>query len=96
MRLDLESVDLRLAARPGKAWIIRVVPDQIITALGRGPKPGAVQCLANPLDSAGELHYFEGPARPREVIATAQANGVGVMGIRVFWKHERQFADLIR
>ena len=33
-------------------------------------------------DSPGSLKFFDGPAKPRAVIAAARANGVGVMGIR--------------
>jgi aryl-alcohol dehydrogenase-like predicted oxidoreductase len=58
------------------------IPDQVIQALGETPKPGIVQCIANPVNSVGELQYFAGPTRAREIIATAKANGVGVMGIR--------------
>jgi aryl-alcohol dehydrogenase-like predicted oxidoreductase len=57
-------------------------PDVIIRLLGETPAPGAVQCIANLLDSPGGLKFFDGPARPRAVIAAARANGVGVMGIR--------------
>ena len=57
-------------------------PDMIIKLLGERPAPAAVQCIANLLDSPGGLKFFKGPARPRRVIATARANGVGVMGIR--------------
>ena len=57
-------------------------PDAIIKLLGERPAPAAVQCIANLLDSPGSLKFFEGPAKPRAVIAAAQANGVGVMGIR--------------
>jgi aryl-alcohol dehydrogenase-like predicted oxidoreductase len=57
-------------------------PDTIIKLLGEAPKPAAVQCIANLLDSPGSLKFFDGPARPRAVIAAARANGVGVMGIR--------------
>lgn len=57
-------------------------PDTIIRLLGERPAPGAVQCIANLLDSPGGLKFFDGPAKPREVIAAARANGVGVMGIR--------------
>jgi aryl-alcohol dehydrogenase-like predicted oxidoreductase len=57
-------------------------PDTIIRLLGEEPKPAAVQCIANLLDSPGGLKFFDGPARPREVMAAARANGVGVMGIR--------------
>jgi aryl-alcohol dehydrogenase-like predicted oxidoreductase len=57
-------------------------PDTIIKLLSERPVPAAVQCIANLLDSAGSLKFFEGPAKPRAVIAAANANGVGVMGIR--------------
>lgn len=57
-------------------------PDAIIEVLSEDPKPAAVQCIANLLDSPGGLKFYEGPAKPREVMAVARANGVGVMGIR--------------
>jgi aryl-alcohol dehydrogenase-like predicted oxidoreductase len=57
-------------------------PDTIIRLLGERPAPTAVQCIANLLDSPGALKFFEGPAKPRAVIAAARANRVGVMGIR--------------
>lgn len=57
-------------------------PDTIIRLLGERPAPAAVQCIANLLDSPGGLKFFDGPAKPRAVIAAARANGVGIMGIR--------------
>ena len=57
-------------------------PEIIIRLLGERPAPAAVQCIANLLDSPGGLKFFDGPARPREVMAAARANGVGIMGIR--------------
>lgn len=57
-------------------------PDTIVRLLGETPKPAAVQCIANLLDSPGALKFFHGPAKPRAVMAAARANGVGVMGIR--------------
>jgi len=57
-------------------------PDTIIKLLGESPTPVAVQCIANLLDSPGGLKFFDGPAKPREVMAAARANRVGVMGIR--------------
>jgi aryl-alcohol dehydrogenase-like predicted oxidoreductase len=57
-------------------------PDTIIRLLGERPAPAAVQCIANLLDSPGALKFFDGEAKPREVMASAHANGVGVMGIR--------------
>ena len=57
-------------------------PDTILRLLGETPAPAAVQCIANLLDSPGGLKFFDGLAKPREIIAAARANGVGVMGIR--------------
>jgi len=57
-------------------------PDTIIRLLHERPAPAAVQCIANLLDSPGGLKFFDGPAKPRAVMAAARANGVGVMGIR--------------
>jgi aryl-alcohol dehydrogenase-like predicted oxidoreductase len=57
-------------------------PDAIIEVLAEDPKPAAVQCIANLLDSPGGLKFFDGPAKPREVMAAARVNHVGVMGIR--------------
>jgi aryl-alcohol dehydrogenase-like predicted oxidoreductase len=66
------------------AWGITGIghPDTIIRVLGERPAPAAVQCIANLLDSPGGLKFFVGPAKPRHIIATARANGVGIMGIR--------------
>jgi aryl-alcohol dehydrogenase-like predicted oxidoreductase len=57
-------------------------PDTIIKLLNERPAPSAVQCIANLLDSPGGLKFFEGPAKPRTIMAAARANNVGVMGIR--------------
>lgn len=66
------------------AWGITGIgqPDTLIGVLGEQPAPSAVQCIANLLDSPGGLKFFDGPAKPRAVIAAARAAGVGVMGIR--------------
>ena len=56
------------------------LPSAVIETLKEDPKPAAVQVIANLLDSPGET--YEEPARPREIIATAQQRGVGVMGVR--------------
>ena len=53
-----------------------------IDALSAGPRPAAVQAIANLLDSPGEMNGTGLTPRPRTVIAAAQANGVGVMGVR--------------
>ncbi|WP_288017333.1 urea carboxylase [Blastomonas sp.] len=50
-------------------------PGTLIRVLGERPAPAAVQCIANLLDSAGSLTFFDGPARPREIIAAARASG---------------------
>ena len=55
------------------------IPDCILRALDGAAKPAVVQCLSNPIDSAGELQYFSGPSRARELIAATQAAGAGVM-----------------
>jgi aryl-alcohol dehydrogenase-like predicted oxidoreductase len=66
------------------AWGITGIghPDAILTILSEEPKPAAVQVIANLLDSPGGLKFFDGPAKPREIMAVARANGVAVMGIR--------------
>jgi len=66
------------------AWGLTAIghPDTIIRLLGERPAPAAVQCIANLLDSPGALKFFDGPSKPREVMAAARSNGVGVMGIR--------------
>ena len=58
------------------------VPGTIIKALGHGVKPSVVQAITNLLDSPGGIRRYAEPARPRDVIAAANENGVGVMGIR--------------
>jgi aryl-alcohol dehydrogenase-like predicted oxidoreductase len=66
------------------AWGVTGIghPDAIIEVLAEDPKPAAVQCIANLLDSPGGLKFYNEPANPRTVMAVARANGVGVMGIR--------------
>ena len=66
------------------AWGITGIgfPSMILEALGDEPPPAAVQCIANILDSPGELRRFDEPARPRELIALASERGIGVIGIR--------------
>jgi aryl-alcohol dehydrogenase-like predicted oxidoreductase len=57
-------------------------PDTIVRLLGEQPTPAVVQCIANLLDSPGGLKFFDGPAKPRAIMAAARVNRVGVMGIR--------------
>ena len=58
------------------------VPASIIEMIHEDPSPGAVQAVANLLDSAGSMKQFDDPARPRDIIAAARLKDVGVMGIR--------------
>jgi aryl-alcohol dehydrogenase-like predicted oxidoreductase len=58
------------------------LPKTIMEALRHEPKPAAVQAVANLMDSAGDMRQYEEPAEPRNIIRTAKANEVGVMGIR--------------
>ena len=58
------------------------LPGTIVKALEHDVKPSVVQAIANLLDSPGGIRRYAEPARPRDVIAAANANGVGVMGIR--------------
>ena len=58
------------------------IPQCILDALDQSLRPAAVQCITNPIDSPGELKYFSGPSRAREIIATSKSQGAGVLGIR--------------
>jgi aryl-alcohol dehydrogenase-like predicted oxidoreductase len=58
------------------------IPECVLAAMGVASRPAAVQCITNPLDSPGELKYFAGPSRAREIIATSKSAGVGILGIR--------------
>ncbi len=58
------------------------VPATVIEALGAAPKPDFVQAITNLLDSPGAIRRYAEAARPRDVIAAANANDVAVMGIR--------------
>ena len=66
------------------AWGITGIghPDAVMRALAEAPRPAAVQCITNLLDSPGGLKFFRGPARPREIIRCAWENEVGVLGVR--------------
>jgi aryl-alcohol dehydrogenase-like predicted oxidoreductase len=66
------------------AWGITAigVPSAVLEALARDPHPGAIQAITNPLDSPGEMQWFEEEPRPREIVAQASRLGIGVMGIR--------------
>lgn len=66
------------------AWAITGsgIPPTILRALIHEKKPAVVQAVTNLLDSAGSMRRYTEPAAPRRTIATAKANGIGVMGIR--------------
>ncbi len=66
------------------AWGVTGIghPDAVLTVLHDDPKPAAVQVIANLIDSPGGLKFFDGPAKPREIMEAARANQVAVMGIR--------------
>jgi aryl-alcohol dehydrogenase-like predicted oxidoreductase len=75
--------DLKRRGRIGAWGITGVgVPESIIKALEHDVKPDVVQAIANLLDSPGAIRRYSEPPRPREIIAAANARGVGVMGIR--------------
>lgn len=58
------------------------VPQTIIKALNHETKPDVVQAITNLLDSPGGIRRFADDPMPREIIAAAEAHGIGVMGIR--------------
>lgn len=58
------------------------VPATILKALAHETKPDIVQAIANLMNSAGGMRRYAEPARPEEIIAAANAFGIGVMGIR--------------
>lgn len=58
------------------------VPATIIKALSHDPEPDVVQAVTNVLDSAGGMKNYAEDECPRDIVAAAVANGVGVMGIR--------------
>ena len=63
------------------AWGLTGVgePSAILETVAEEPAPGAIQCIANLLDSAGAIQRFAGPLRAREIIEAAAGRGVGVM-----------------
>jgi aryl-alcohol dehydrogenase-like predicted oxidoreductase len=75
--------DLKRRGRIG-AWGITGIglPGTVIKALEHDVKPSVVQAIANLLDSPGGIRRFAEAPRPRTIIAAAQEQGVGVMGIR--------------
>jgi aryl-alcohol dehydrogenase-like predicted oxidoreductase len=66
------------------AWGITAIglPSTVLAVLADKPAPHVIQAVTNPLDSPGEMKWFDEPARPRDIIAAAHSDGIGVMGIR--------------
>jgi aryl-alcohol dehydrogenase-like predicted oxidoreductase len=66
------------------AWAITGVaaPSAVLETLAEDPAPGAVQAVANLLDSPGEMRVADDDPRSRDIIGLASSRGIGVMGIR--------------
>ena len=66
------------------AWGVNGIglPPSVIRAVDDDPPPAAILCITNLLDSAGGLRRYDEPEQPRQIIAAANARGVGVMGVR--------------
>ena len=58
------------------------VPEAILETIKSDQPPQPLQAITNLLASAGALQRLEGPAKPREIAASAHRRGVGIMGIR--------------
>ncbi len=58
------------------------VPEAVRETLNFAPVPGAVQAVANLLDSPGAMKRYDEDPEPRSIIAAAQQRGIAVMGIR--------------
>ena len=58
------------------------VPECLLRSFTLEDKPAAVQCISNLIDSPGDLKYFPGSSRAREIIAKTKSIGAGVLGIR--------------
>ena len=58
------------------------VPERVLAALDHESRPDLVQVISNLLDSPGGIRQYAEPPQPRDILAKAKANGVGVMGIR--------------
>ena len=66
------------------AWGITATqfPEVLETVFSADPAPAVAQMVANVMDAPGDMTWTEGPARPRDLVALAGQNGIGVMGIR--------------
>ena len=57
------------------------IPAAIEETLDENPPPAAIQIVTNVLDTLGRLKHYDGSARPRDLIVTANKRNVAVMGI---------------
>ncbi|HSJ84459.1 MAG TPA: aldo/keto reductase [Acidimicrobiia bacterium] len=66
------------------AWGITATqfPQVLETVFSADPAPAVAQMVANVMDAPGDMKWSEGPVRPRQLVAMAAQNGIGVMGIR--------------
>lgn len=55
---------------------------QMLRALADTICPEVIEGIANPLDCLGNLHTYDEPPRPREIIAQAAKHGTAVLGVR--------------
>ena len=66
-----------------RRWgITAVTRDTCLQALAHEKSPPVVQCITNPLDSAGSMTIAGIAEEPREIMVAAKAANAGVMGIR--------------
>ena len=74
---------LKASGRIG-AWGVTTASTQRenLAVVGATERPDVVQCITNVLDSSGSMALVDEIPGPRQVIASAQDAGVGVMGIR--------------
>lgn len=67
-----------------KSWGLTGIgePEALMCILNGTTNIDYIQCITNLLDSPGGLKSFDGPAKPRTIIESANASKVPVMGIR--------------
>ena len=54
----------------------------MLAVLADDPSPAVAECVANLLDSPGDMQVDTAPPNPRAIISAAASRGIGVMGIR--------------
>jgi aryl-alcohol dehydrogenase-like predicted oxidoreductase len=64
------------------AWITAAGPVEAMrTVLADEPRPAVAECVANLLDSPGDMHIDHATPNPRAIMGAAIGAGLGVMGI---------------